>query len=241
MIERPPIIVTGVPRSGASMIAGVINRCGAFGGSMSGYKGVNENDAIKEVLEKPYLASIWADEMGQYPLPDKQHIKIPLTWKDSVDEIFEREGYEKGEWFYKSSRAALIWAVWHSAYPHAKWVIVRRRTADIVESCQKTGYMQAFKDPDKRKAVGIQSEKEGWLWLVHEYEKRFVEMITEGLDCKVVYPERLVYGDYSQLYETLDWLRLRWKPSVFNYIDPLLETTRKKEKEVKYGRISNNR
>jgi len=240
MIEKSPIIITGVPRSGKSMIAGVINRCGAFGGKMSGFKGVNENDAVKEVMEKPYLASIWADEMGQYPLPKREQIKIPLNWKDNVDEIFEREGYSRGEWFYKSSTASLIWQVWHSAYPYAKWVIVRRRTADIVESCMKTGYMYAFKDKKKREAVHVKDEREGWLWFVHEYEKRFVEMITEGLNCKVIYPERLVYGDYSQLYETLDWLGLKWKHSVFNYIDPLLETTRKKEKEVKNGSVSNN-
>lgn len=241
MIDVQPILVTGVPRSGASMIAGVINRCGAFGGNMSGHKGVNENDAVKEILEKPYLASIWADEMGQYPLPKKDQIKVPLNWKDSVDEIFEREGYDTGAWFYKSSRATLIWQVWHNAYPHAKWVIVRRRTADIVESCVKTGYMQAFKEKKKCDAVHVKDEREGWLWFVHEYEKKFVEMITEGLNCRVIYPERLVYGDYSQLYETLDWLKLKWKHSVFNYIDPLLETTRKKEKEVKNGSISNNR
>lgn len=241
MIDTQPIIVTGIPRSGASMIAGVINRCGAFGGHMSGHKGVNENDAVKEILEKPYLASIWADEMGQYPLPDKERLKIPLTWKEQTDEIFEREGYTTGAWFYKSSRATLIWQVWHTAYPHAKWIIVRRRTADILESCVKTGYMSAFKDSEKRKAIDVTTERDGWLWLVHEYEKRFVEMITEGLNCKVVYPERLVYGDYSQLYETLDWLGLRWKHSIFNYIDPLLETTRRKEKEVKNGSTGNGR
>jgi hypothetical protein len=101
--------------------------------------------------------------------------------------------------------------------------------------------MSAFKDSEKRKAIDVTTERDGWLWLVHEYEKRFVEMITEGLNCKVVYPERLVYGDYSQLYETLDWLGLRWKHSIFNYIDPLLETTRRKEKEVKNGSTGNGR
>ena len=64
-------------------------------------------------------------------------------------------------------------------------------------------------------------------------------MIIEGLDCKVVYPARLVYGDYSQLYEMLDWLKLKWSPKIFNYIDPLLETTRKKEKEVINGSTGN--
>ena len=239
MIERPPILITGIPRSGASMITGVINRCGAFGGIMSGYKGVNENDAVREILEKPYLVSIWADEMGQYPLPEKKRIKIPVIWKESVDEIFIREGYKGGEWFYKSSRASLIWEVWNNAYPTAKWVIVRRRTGDIIESCKKTGYMKAFKDEDKQKAVKAKTEEEGWLWWVHEYEKRFVGMITEGLDCKVIYPERLVHGDYSQLYELIDWLRLKWTPKIFDYIDPLLETSRKKEREVMNGSVSN--
>lgn len=239
MIDKQPIIVTGIPRSGSSMIAGVISQCGAFGGRMSGYKGVNENDAIKEVLEKPYLVSIEADEMGQYPLPEKQKIAIPLKWKDSVEDIMTREGYKKGEWFYKSFRATLLWEIWHNAYPHAKWVIVRRRTGDIIHSCKKTGYMKAFKDPRRKEAIGVNSEEEGWLWWIHEYEKRFVEMITQGLDCKVVYPERLVYGDYSQLYEMLDWLRLTWHPRIFNYIDPLLETSRKKEKEVKDGSTGN--
>jgi len=135
----------------------------------------------------------------------------------------------------------LIWPVWYHAYPRTKWVIVRRRTGDIIESCVKTGFMKAFKDENKRNAINVQSEEDGWLWWVHEYEKRFVEMITEGLDCKVVYPQRLVYGDYSQLYEMLDWLRLKWSPSIFNYIDPLLETSRKKEKEVKHVGISNSR
>lgn len=232
MIDRQPIIITGIPRSGSSMIAGVVHRCGAFGGEMSGYKGVNENDAIKETLEKPYLASIWADEMGQYPLPEKKRIKIPVTWKDSVEEIMEREGYIGGEWFYKSSRASLLWEVWHNAYPRAKWIIVRRRTADIIESCKKTGYMKAFKDKDKQRAVNALTEDEGWLWWIHKYEERFVEMIMEGADCKVVYPQRLVYGDYSQLYDMLDWLKLRWSPKIFDYIDPLLETSRKKEKEA---------
>lgn len=239
MIEKQPIIITGIPRSGASMVAGVIKICGAFGGEMSGYKGVHENDAIRETLEKPYLASIWADEMGQYPLPEKKHIKIPLTWRESVEEIIERDGYKDGEWFYKSSRAALIWQVWHNAYPRAKWIIVRRKTSDIIESCLKTGYMKAFKDSKKREAINVKTEVDGWLWWIREYEKYFVDMITAGLDCKVVYPERLVYGDYSQLYSTLDWVRLQWHYSIFNYVDPLLEATRKKEKEVRYGNINN--
>ena len=241
MIEKSPIFVTGIPRSGSSMIAGVISRCGAFGGIMSGVRGQNENDAVKEILEKPYLVGIGADEMGQFPLPYKSRIEISELWRNQVEEIFEKQGYQSGEWFYKSSRLCLLWEVWHKAFPTAKWVIVRRRTADIVESCKKTGYMRAFKNPRIRHVIHVESEEAGWLWMAREYEKRFVEMISTGVNCKVVYPERLVYNDYSQLRETLEWLNLQWDESVFSYIDPLLEKSRKKEKEVKNGNISNSR
>ena len=33
---KDPILITGCARSGTSMIAGVINICGAFGGDMAG-------------------------------------------------------------------------------------------------------------------------------------------------------------------------------------------------------------
>ncbi|MGB4239665.1 MAG: hypothetical protein WBJ87_08685, partial [Candidatus Hydrothermia bacterium] len=74
-------------------------------------------------------------------------------------------------------------------------------------------------------------EEEGWLWMVHEYEKRFVEMIMSGIDCKVIWPDRMVYGDYQQIYEMLEWLGLPWKSEILTFLDPLLEKSRQIEKE----------
>ena len=140
------------------------------------------------------------------------------------------EGYISGCWMYKSSRASLIWQIWHNAFPDAKWVIVRRRTADVIQSCIKTGYMKAFKDENNLKLVQAITESEGWLWMVHKYEEKFVEMITEGLNCKVVWPERMVTGDYKQIYETIEWLGLDWKSDALNFVDPLLWGSRQKQK-----------
>ena len=47
-------------------------------------------------------------------------------------------------------------------------------------------------------------------------------MIEAGLNCKVVWPDRMVNGDYSQIQETLEWLGLPWDHSIINIIDPLL-------------------
>jgi len=230
MIEQPPILITGIPRSGTSIIAAALNMCGAFGGSMS-KRGMYSNDILREEVMKEYFTSIHADLLGQFPLPVVNNLSIPINWKQRIEQVMISDGYEKGKWMYKDSRMSLMWPVWNHAFPDAKWLIVRRRTGDIVNSCVRTNFMSAFRSVENQKAVNATSEREGWLWWVHQYEQRFVEMITEGLDCKIIWPQQMVHGDYKQMYQTLEWLGLPWKSDVLGLIDPLLWHTRKKEKE----------
>jgi len=228
MIKQHPILITGIPRSGTSMIAAAINMCGAFGGGMS-KRGMFTNDEIREQVIKPYFKSIGADLSGQYPLPVVTN--IPVRWKREIERIMIDEGYIKGQWMYKDPKSSLIWQVWNYAFPNAKWIIVRRRTGDIIQSCLKTAFMEAFSYENIQKAVEVDTEQDGWLWWVHQYEKRFVEMIEAGLNCKVIWPERMICGDYQQMYETLEWLGLSWNKDVVNLIDPLLWHVRQKRKE----------
>lgn len=231
-----PILITGCARSMTSVVAGVINMCGAFGGKMSGpnhnnQKGMFENAQIRNEIVKPYLRQIGVDPMGQYPLPDVDNLMIPTDLRGKVERVMLEEGYKTGPWMYKGAKMCLSWPIWHYAFPNAKWIIVRRRTGDIIQSCIKTGFMRAFIRAEAQKKVGAASEEEGWKWWVHQHEKRFVEMINEGVNCKIVWPHRMVQGDYQQLYETLDWLGLEWKSEVLNFVDPLLDHSRKKEKQ----------
>jgi hypothetical protein len=218
------------------MIAGVINTCGAFGGNMaidnSNKRGMFENTRIKDTLVKPYLLRMGGDAEGQYPLPRQIH--VPLTWKNEVLTVMNKEGYSKGQWMYKDSRMALMWQVWNKAFPDAKWLIVRRRTADIIHSCTRTAFMKAFKGTGYQ-LINAKDENEAWLWWVHQYEKKFVEMIEAGLNCKIIWPERMVDGDYKQLYETLEWLGLEWNPEALNFINVLLWGNKQKRKEITYG------
>ena len=228
-----PILITGCARSGTSMVAGAINICGAFGGYMSGpnknnAKGMFENSRIRNALTKPYLRDIKVDSLGQYPLPDIRLIPILPDWKYHVEKVMKDQGYSGGPWFYKGAKMCLVWPLWNYAFPDAKWIVVRRRTPDIVNSCLKTSFMRAFQYEDVRKAIGVETEKEGWLWWVHQHEERFIEMIQAGLNVKVVWPERMVQGDYSQMMETMDWLGLPWKSEVLSFIDPKLWKARRK-------------
>ena len=231
MIEQMPILITGVPRSGTSMVGTAINMCGAFRGKLVNH-GMFENDRILKEIVEPYFNNLGVDLSGQYPLPVINNISIPVDWRRRVEQIITDEGYQKGQWMYKDSRLSLIWPVWNFAFPNAKWIIVRRRTGDIVQSCLKTGFMNAFSSEANQKAVGVNTEQDGWLWWVHQYENRFVEMIEAGLNCKVIWPDRMVHGDYQQMYETLEWLGLVWNSEVVNWVDPLLWSSRQKERRI---------
>ena len=205
MIKENPILITGIPRSGATMIAATINMCGAFAGEMS-KRGMYSNDKIREELALLQEVTSGIDEKW-----------IPVNWKREIEDILISQGYKKGMWMYKDSNLSKTWKIWNYAYPNAKWVIVRRRTGDIIQSCMKTGYMTEH------------STEAGWLTMVHEYEAKFVEMIIEGLNCKIIWPERMVQGNYEQLYELCEWLGLKWNPDALKYIDSLLWKSNKKK------------
>ena len=234
MNEMPaPILITGAARSGTSMVAGCVNMCGAFGGIMSGpnknnKKGMFENHQIRQTIVKPYLKRLGCDPLGQFPLPDPNTMVIPVTLRKTIEGVMKQQGYTSGPWFYKGAKMCLLWPAFHYAFPNAKWIIVRRRTGDIAASCCKTSFMRAFTLPQNRKKIGIEEEFDAWVWWVNQHEKRFVEMIEAGLNVKQVWPERMITGDYQQMYETMEWLGLEWNSEIYNFIEPKIWKARRK-------------
>ena len=228
---KEPILITGAARSGTSMVAGCINICGAFGGDMSGpnknnEKGMFENQEIRNNVVKPYLRKIKADPLGQYPLP--KETPIVKNWKELVLSVMINQGLSSDEsWMYKGAKMTMHWRVWHDAFPNAKWVIVRRKTPDIIRSCQRTGFMRAFAYDKNQKAVSANSEADGWRWWVEQHEKQWQEMLNAGLNVRQVWPERMVNGDYSQMVSLIDWLNLEWTDEVKKFIEPKLWKARK--------------
>jgi len=214
-----PVFITGVERSGSSLIGRIIALCGAFSGEVTP---MCENIKLKAVINE-YYRSIGADSRGQYPLPNISKLHIPVDWRNKIQSNIENEGYDgKKIWMYKSSRISQIWPVWNYGYPEAKWIIVRRRTGDVIESCLKTGFMDAYEDSTVQQLVGVNTERDGWLWWIHEHEKLFVEMIETGLNVKVIWPERMLNGDFRQIHEMLEWIGLPWKPNIIKLLEETL-------------------
>ena len=213
--KHQPIFVTGAERSGATFIAKILNLCGVKSGVCNG---MYENRVIVE--HNVQLLSTFP-----YAFPKTDELSIPINWYDFINGV--RIAQMNGSpWMVKHSTLARMWPIYHYAFPNAKWIIVRRRTGDIVQSCLKTGYMKEFKNTDNLQQLNLQDESDGWLWWIRRYEERFIEMLQQGLNCKIIWPDRMVTGDYSQIYEMVDWLGVKWNYKIPSVIDPLLTKSR---------------
>lgn len=215
-----PILITGCARSGTSMTAGIIDLCGAWGGSISGpnknnRKGMFENTYLRNHLVKPFLQSIDADPMGQNPLPDveKCHlitINAIVNWRRKILEAIWNQGYTGNQpWYYKGAKMCLIWPLWHKAFPRAKWVIVRRKSEDIVKSCLKTSFMHAY------------NREEGWYKWVDIHKDRFLEMEKAKLNIQYVWPQKMIDFDLGEMGITIAELGLKWnQEAIEDFIEP---------------------
>ncbi len=232
--SEKPIIIVGAARSGTSMVAACVHLCGAWKGDTAGpnrynQKGMFENLELREKIIKPLLHAMNADKKGQFPLPETKDIIIPHDIKDSIFKIVKGQGWTPDlPWMWKCAKMSLMWPVWNYAFPDSKWIIVRRKTPDIINSCMKTGFMNAYAIPRIQKKAGVSSEKEGWLQWVRKHEEKFIEIIQSGVNVKVIWPERMINSDYSQLQETIEWLGLTWDPKkVYDFIEPKLWKARR--------------
>ena len=230
-----PILITGAARSGTSMTAGVFHACGAWGGELAGptrynKRGMFENAEIRSTIIKPMLKRMNCDPMGQHPLPDLTEIEFTrddaAKLRENVIGILRKHGLDNQQWFYKGAKMCLIWPVWNLAFPDAKWIIVRRKPGDIVNSCIRTSFMRAFgKDP------------KGWKWWVGEHLQRFQEMKTAGLQIYNVWPQKMIFGDFNEIKEAIKWAGLNWNDkAVMKFIEPALWTTKMKKKGLNNGK-----
>ncbi len=203
-----PILITGAARSGTSITGGIVHKCGAWGGRMQAdvfnhnKRAMYENGELRDVLLKPLLSSIGADPKGQNPLPSMATVKKANSdiWREKILRIISKQGYKDNcIWFYKDAKMCLMYSLWHSAFPNAKWILVRRRDEDIVNSCLRTGFMRAY------------GESKGWHRWVLEHEKLFVQMKEDGLDIMEVYPQRMIDGNFTEIKSVIKWLGLTWK------------------------------
>ena len=146
------LLITGAARSGTSLISGIFDSLGAYGGYLVGASRENphgffENCRIREEVEKPALRACGADALCQSSFPPIG-LEIPEL-RETVLQIFRRQGWDGDRpLYYKSAKICHYWPTWTHAFPEAVWVVVRRRKEEVTDSCRRAGFMRFAPDDD---------------------------------------------------------------------------------------------
>jgi hypothetical protein len=194
-----PVFVTGRPRSGTSLSAGLLDTLGVWTGRTipggpANPKGFFENEAIRETLIKPVLKQGRYDPLGVRIIPPETYAPVIRSARgENLVELLHRmitaQGYsEDRPWLYKDAKLALVWRSFSRAFPDASWIIVRRDTESFVSSCLRTSFMrQLSEDPAFWKAYA------------ESMDQRLAALATNVSHCFELSANRLVEGDFTEL------------------------------------------
>jgi hypothetical protein len=219
-----PILITSIPRSGSSMVAGVLSLCGIDAGQTinqdkSYTAHLYENQRIRGLVSFAFKENL-SDPQGQFPLPSK-HFLLPEGFTARCFGTMLKEGVTD-KWFYKDNRLPLIWQDIHTSFPAAKWIVVCRNENSILDSCEKTGFMKAFSSSYVLQQIGKDNALQGWKWWLGQYQERLLEM-QYALNIRFVYPEKMQHGDYTEIKSIVGWVGGKWnEEAVKNFIEPKL-------------------
>lgn len=210
-----PIFVLGLPRSGTSLVAGVLGICNAWmgrtlPGGVENPKGFFEHIILREQVNKKILAQLGCDPLGVTSLPPPGAVRGIPGLRDTIYRVISAEGYDgKHPWLLKDAKITLLWPAYLDAFPDARWIIVRREVDDIVKSCLNTPFMnQHSSDP------GL------WRGWAEEYLLRLEKLKSVCPSSSEIWPQQLVEGELGPLRELVANLGLEWKGSEVNeFID----------------------
>lgn len=209
-VNTKPILITGAPRSGATFIARILSICGA-------QKGMT--DKMYENISLRAINSANLSDL-EFPTIVKEEVGVNdfAIFNKQVNIALSREFSASAPFYFKDAQLTLNWRFWHKKFPNAQWVVVRRKTPYIINSCEKTQYMNLMKKTSNLEKIGATNERQGWLWNIHQYENEWQKMLEAGLDFQEVYPDRMANHDFSKIIELLENLGLGWDNEIVNEI-----------------------
>ncbi len=203
-----PIFVLGLPRSGTSMIAGALGICGAWlgrtvpGGGPENPRGFFEHTVLRERVNKQILENLGCDPLGVRKLPGLKQIPDLPDFHGTIREVLENDQYTGTQpWLFKDAKLSLLWPLYLRTFPLSRWIIVRRDSNEIVNSCINTSFMaQHSTDPDS------------WYPWIDQYLLRLDRLKQTTNRWHEIWPGKLVSGDMQPLQGLVEDLQLNWNP-----------------------------
>lgn len=207
-----PILITGVPRSRTSLVAGILDKCGAFGGETCGPTPHNklgqfENVDIIRNITKDYLINAGYDKLGQKNLPESSELLIERNWRNKIHSILVKHGYDESYiWYHKDPKICLLWPIWENQFPQSTWLITKRKREEIIESCSKVTFLRNLKT---RKEIET---------FVEEYFERLEEIKNNCSNVFEINTDKIVEEDFSQIKEIIEKFDLSWDNKIINFV-----------------------
>lgn len=136
MTDNRPILIAGPPRSGTTMLAGLLGKHGVWigRGRTTRYPGTNpefvsENQDIKRLMK--WQASWLGYRNWTTPLPEQ-----PNSWLITY-EALNKIVPNNVRWLVKTSWTLIFSEFWKAHFPNALWIFPYRRYADILDSMNR--------------------------------------------------------------------------------------------------------
>jgi hypothetical protein len=217
-----PVLVVGLPRSGTSMVTGLLALCGLWlGHTVPGGKenvhGFFESVVLRERVQKEILRQGKFDPSGVRLLPSVTWHPIVRNLREVVGAALAVQQYDGRQiWGFKDAKLTLTWRLWHQHFPRARWIIVRRSDDEVIASCLRTSFMKQHS-----------GDPAFWRQFVADYLERLAALQREVGWSRSIEAGDLVAGRFDTMEQIVGELGLNWRMDmVRGFIAPECWNTR---------------
>jgi hypothetical protein len=208
------IFVGTCPRSGSSMLTGILDRAGAFGGVTNGItkgntKGQHENIGIPSLVFNPAYKKlksrrperVWLDALDSR-LPHLTNPRMDIAY------VLMRHGYKSGPAYFKGGLYMFFFEQLLKAFPNSTWVLPYRDPTKIIESLTA-------------RDLG-NGEKATLNAYVQAYHSMYDFIEQSGADVwRIDTNDIIANANYDKVHTLVDHLGLSWDlETVKDWIDP---------------------
>lgn len=174
-------------------------------------KGFFEHSYLREYGVKRILASAGYDPLGVRRLPPELFNPTLPRFTERVHDILSQDGYSGEQtWLYKDAKLSLLWALFAHHFPDARWVIVRRDTEKIIDSCLRTSFMKQHS-----------TERSYWKKFVRNYHERLSLLVESDNRTFEISSEAVAKGDFGELESIVKALGLNFRgQAIQEFVNP---------------------
>lgn len=168
-MDSKVLIITGMHRSGTSLIAEYLSECGLFVGSdllnlaaastASAYNGHHEDIAFFDLHDK-MLKRLHISPFPRYRF--RLTDRFNASEKQTATALVEARNH-LSQWGWKDPRTALFLDAWHDVIPEAKHLLLIRHPLSVADSLIRRA---TDKQIVERSVIGLRA------WLVYNYRIR---------------------------------------------------------------------